>query len=99
MTTSSADVLAEQLQDPEFRAEWERTEAARQLAHRIIAYRVERNLTQRDLARLLATTQSAVARLESGEHEPTLRTIRKIAVRLGIAFRIEVTADHLAIAC
>ena len=97
-TRSASEVLEEQLQDAEFRLEWERTEAARALAHRIIAYRAERDMTQQQLAVILGMPQSAIARLESGEHEPTLKTIRRLATKLNIEFHIEITPDHLAIA-
>jgi hypothetical protein len=37
----SAEVLAEMLQDPQFRAEWERTALARAVAEAVIRYRAE----------------------------------------------------------
>ena len=48
--------------DPEFAAEWDR----RHLARRIRALRVARNFTQQEIAERSGTTQSAIARLESG---------------------------------
>ena len=44
-------ILEEELQDPEFRAEWERLAPARAVANRLIAYRAEHELTQTGLAR------------------------------------------------
>jgi hypothetical protein len=44
-------VLAEDLQDPEFRAEWERTAVARAVAIRVVGYRAEHGLTQTQLAK------------------------------------------------
>lgn len=49
------------------------------LADRLIAYRVESGLSQTELARRCGTTQSAIARLEQGEHVPRLETLAKIA--------------------
>lgn len=65
------DVVREQLADPEFHREWDRTALARTVAERIVAYRAEHELTQTGLARLLKMQQPAVARLESGEHTPS----------------------------
>jgi hypothetical protein len=64
---TTEEVLAEQLQDPEFAKEWDRTAFARAVAERILAYRTEKGLTQTQLARQAATVQSVIARLESGE--------------------------------
>jgi DNA-binding transcriptional regulator YiaG len=65
---SNEDVLAEELCDPEFRAEWERTAPARWLAVEIAHYRAEHGLSERQLAEQLGVHQSDVARMELGEH-------------------------------
>lgn len=41
--------------------------------------------------------QSAVARLESGEHEPTIATLARLSRALGIEFHIGITPDALSI--
>lgn len=61
------EVLAEQLADPEFQLEWDRTSLARAVAERLVTYRAERSLTQTALARQLSMKQPAVARLESAD--------------------------------
>jgi hypothetical protein len=61
------EVLAEQLQDPKFRTEWERTALARAAAIAVIKYRTEQHLSQRALAKLLGWKQPAIAPLEIGE--------------------------------
>lgn len=45
-------------------------------------------LTQRQLARRAATSQSAVARLERGQASPTLVTLRRLAAAAGFDLRI-----------
>jgi ribosome-binding protein aMBF1 (putative translation factor) len=45
----------------------------------IAARRVERNLSQRELAELVDTTQSAIARVESGERAARIDTLLRIA--------------------
>lgn len=87
------EVLAEHLQNPEVRREWERTRFADGVATRILAYRVEHGLTQTELAKRLDMTQSAVARLEAGDHEPSLATLRRLARVLGLEFHIDITPD------
>ncbi len=51
------EVLAEMLQDPQFRAEWERTALARAVAEAVIRYRAEHGLSQTGLAGLLGWRQ------------------------------------------
>lgn len=92
------DVLATHLaEDPEFRAEWERTAVARAVANRIVAYRAEHNLSQSGLARKLGMSQPAIARLELGEHEPTFATLARLSDGLGINFHIEITPGSLSL--
>ena len=54
---SNDQVLADMLQDPAFRAQWERTALARAVAEAVIGYRAEHKLTQTRLARLLGWSQ------------------------------------------
>lgn len=91
------EVLHEQLADPEFHDEWDRTALSRAVAERLVAYRAERGLTQTGLGRLLKMQQPAVARLESGEHTPSLDTLWRLASRLGVEFHIDITARGVAI--
>jgi ribosome-binding protein aMBF1 (putative translation factor) len=91
------EVLREQLADPEFQDEWDRTALARAVAARLVAYRAERGLTQTALARELKMQQPAVARLEAGEHTPSLDTLWRLASRLGVEFHIDITARGVAI--
>lgn len=77
-------ILEEELQDPEFRAEWERLAPARAVALSVLGYRLDHGLTQTALGRLLGMSQPAVARLETGDHLPTLQTLLKLSDVLGL---------------
>ena len=50
-----------------------------QIAGQVADRRKERGLSQADLAELVGTTQSAIARLESGGRPPRIDTLLKIA--------------------
>jgi transcriptional regulator with XRE-family HTH domain len=58
---------------------------------RVVGYRIDRGLSQTGLARLLGMHQPAIARLEAGEHEPSLATLSRLARVLGIEFHIDIT--------
>ncbi len=89
--TTAAQIAAEELADPEIRREHDRTALAHAVAMRVIGYRVEHRLSQTALARLLGMHQSAVARLEAGDHEPSLATLSRLAGNLGVEFHIDIT--------
>lgn len=59
------------------------------IAQEVAARRSERNLSQRELAERVGTTQSAIARLESGGRPPRIDTLLRIADALGCDLHIE----------
>lgn len=83
-------VLEEDLKDPEFREEWERTALARWLAVEVTHYRAQHKLSQQALADRLGVHQSDVARMETGEHTPTLDRLIRVATGLGIELMIDI---------
>jgi ribosome-binding protein aMBF1 (putative translation factor) len=83
------------LDDPEYRREYERTAFAHAVAARITEYRATRGLSQSALARQLGMKQPAIARLEAGDHEPSLTTLSRIAHGLAIEFHIDITPSRL----
>jgi predicted transcriptional regulator len=52
------------------------------IADNVAKRRVEKNLSQRELAELCGTTQSAIARLERGGRPPRIDTLLRIAEAL-----------------
>jgi DNA-binding XRE family transcriptional regulator len=85
------DVLAAHLDaDPGYRRAWERTALARAVAVKVIAYRAEHRLSQTRLARQLGMSQPAIARLESGEHNPTFPTLLRLSKTLGIELALDI---------
>ena len=75
---------AEKLQDPDFAAAAEALEPGYQIAR----LRIQRGLTQAQLAELVGTQQPSIARLENGSSIPSLSFLQKIAAALNA--RIEV---------
>src|SRR5439155_15391676 len=89
------DVIAERCaNDAEFRDYWNRTALARAVAIAVIRYRSERELSQRALARHLGMPYSQVARLELGEHNPSIDTLQRLAKGLGLRFIVAVAPDQ-----
>lgn len=77
------ELKAELLQNPEVRAEYERLRPEFELAQTIIAARAAQGLTQAELAVRMETSQSYIARLESGRVLPSMRTWQRLAAATG----------------
>ncbi len=90
---TASHLAEEEARDPEVAAELVRTAVANQLAILVIQYRVDHDLTQTALARQLGMSQPAVARLEAGDHEPSVATLMRLARHLGITFRLQLSGD------
>jgi predicted transcriptional regulator len=56
----------------------------------MIERRIKRGITQKKLARMVGTKQSAISRFESGEYNPTLLFLGKIADALDAEITISV---------
>ena len=54
----------------------------------IIKRRIERGLTQRELARKIGTKQSAVSRLESGSYNSSITFLQKVADALDTKLKV-----------
>jgi transcriptional regulator with XRE-family HTH domain len=61
------------------------------IASEVAAQRAARGLSQQELARLVGTTQSAIARLESGGRPPRIDTLLRIADALECDLHVELT--------
>ena len=81
--TSLAELKKELMKSPAFKAEYDALEYEFSLACELIEARVRAGLSQAELAQRMGTTQSAIARLESGKAPPSMRTIARIAAATG----------------
>jgi DNA-binding transcriptional regulator YiaG len=90
-------IRANDMRDPEYRREYERTRLANEVAIRVTQYRVKHGLSQAELARRLGMRQPNVARLESGEHEPTIATLSLLAQVLKQDFSVDVKPSRMGL--
>ena len=78
------EIHEREMQDPEFRAAYEALGPRYEVINRVIGARLARGWTQTDLARAVGTSQSSIARLESGEHDPRWTTVVRVCQALEI---------------
>jgi transcriptional regulator with XRE-family HTH domain len=76
------DVKKELLSDRRMAEEYAALEPEYQLARSILARRLAKGLTQRQLAARVRTKQPAISRLESGAAKPSLRLLERVAEAL-----------------
>ncbi|MCJ7997815.1 helix-turn-helix transcriptional regulator [Rhizobium cremeum] len=86
--TKIADLKKRLMENPEFRKEYEKSDAEFQLIEALVRARVNANLSQTELARRIGTTQSAIARLEGGGVSPSISTLRRYAEATGTKLEI-----------
>ncbi len=82
--------------EPAFRTAREALRPQYEFRRALIAARLGAGLTQTELAVVLGTTQSAIARLESGTIVPSVETLCRLADHLGIHFEITPRAGLVA---
>ncbi|MDG2941165.1 helix-turn-helix domain-containing protein [Exercitatus varius] len=79
----------QQLQDPAVKAEYDLLTPQYELIRQIIKLRQEQHLTQKALAEKTGIAQSAISRFESGNHNPSLEFLRRLALGLGKSVYVE----------
>lgn len=99
MGTKFNDFLNEQLRDSEFREEYESLQPERAVIQAIIDARQKAGLTQKELSERTGIAQGDISRLESGNSNPSIRTLQRLAGGMGMTLKIEFlpdTADALS---
>jgi DNA-binding XRE family transcriptional regulator len=82
------EVFARWHQNPEYVAAYDALEEEFALASALIAARAHAGLTQDEVAERMETSQSAVARLEGGRSNASLRTLKRYAAATGTRLQI-----------
>lgn len=79
-----ADAAEGRARNEVYRAAQLRFAVAEKVALLLIGFRQKHHLTQAQLAAALGMKESAVSRLESGEHVPNFTTLERIAERCNV---------------
>ncbi|MDO8470856.1 MAG: helix-turn-helix transcriptional regulator [bacterium] len=76
------EVKRELLKNKVMAREYEKLKPRYALISQLIEARLRRGITQKELARRLGTKQSAIARVESGNANPTVEFLERVAFAL-----------------
>lgn len=90
--TRLADLKAKLAENPDFATEYDKAQAEYAVIESLIAARTSARLSQAELASRLGTTQSAIARLESGRVSPSLSTLRRYAEATGTRLSVSLVS-------
>jgi ribosome-binding protein aMBF1 (putative translation factor) len=82
------ELFASWRKDPTYAAAFDALGEEYAIAAALIAARSHAGLTQAELAERMGTTQSAVARLESGRTHPSTTTLEKVAKATGTRLKV-----------
>ncbi|MGE5512910.1 MAG: helix-turn-helix domain-containing protein [Bacteroidota bacterium] len=91
--TRMRDLHKTWLRDPEYLREYRALEEQYALASAMIEARARAGLTQEQLAERMKTSQSAIARMESGRTIPSGSTLKRFARATGTRLRIRFEPD------
>lgn len=81
--------LEKQLEDPEFRKEWESLEPEYAIMQALIDARAEAGITQSELSRRTGIAQTDISKLERGNGNPSLKTLKRLAEGLGMTLELK----------
>ena len=81
--------LNEQLKDTEFKKEWDALEPEFNMIQAMIDARKQRNMTQKELAERTGIDQSDISKIETGNANPSLATLKRLAEGMDMVLRLE----------
>lgn len=86
------DFKKQLMKDPDVRNEYDALHPQHELAAQIIEARLKKGLSQSQLAEKIGTKQSAIARLESGEYNPSVGFLERVATATDTRLKIQLNS-------
>ena len=83
------DMLAKQLQNEDFRKEYEAIQPEMDVIRAIVEARTSQNLTQKELAERTGINQADISKLENGTRNPSVNLLKRLSDGMGMMLKIE----------
>lgn len=83
------DMLNEQMQNEEFRKEYESIQPEMDVIRAIVEARISQNLTQKELSERSGINQADISKIENGTRNPSLNLLKRLADGMGMSLKIE----------
>ena len=87
---SFSTVKSEMMRDKDFKSAYDNIQPKYEIIRAVLDARIKHGITQAQLASRVGTTQSAIARFESGDVNPTLDFLMKVSNALGKRLEVKV---------
>ena len=81
--------VAEKLEDPEYRSEYDALEPEFAIIRAMVDTRKESGLTQKQLAEQTGIAQGDISKIENGNGNPSLKTLKRLASAMGMKLKLE----------
>ena len=81
--------LEEQLQDEEFKREYENIQPEMNVIRALVEARNSQNLTQKKLAERTGINQADISKLENGTRNPSINLLKRLAEGMDMVLKIE----------
>ncbi len=83
------ELKKELLKNPEFKKLYEESQPEYEIARAIIRARMERKITQKELAKKMHTTQSVISRVEQAKTSPSISFLKRLAAVLNTTLQVQ----------
>lgn len=97
MAKNFRETLNEQLKDPAFKKEYDALEPEFQIIIALLNGRKENNLTQKQLSELTGINQADISKIEKGNANPSVRTLKRLATGLNMSVKIEFVPNQASV--
>ncbi len=87
--TKFSDFFEEQLKNPSVKKEYDALKPEFAIIQAMIDARKETGLTQKELAERTGIAQADISKLENGNGNPSLRTLKRLAEGMGMQLKLE----------
>ena len=86
--SSYDEFVTEKLKDPMFKAEYDALEPEFAIIHAMVEARKLSGMTQKELAEKAGMTQGDISKIERGNANPSLGTLKKLAEGMGMTLQL-----------
>ena len=83
------DMLSKQLQDEEFKKEYEDIQPEMDVIRAIVDARTKCHMTQEELAQRTGINQADISKLENGTRNPSVNLLKRLAAGMDMVLKIE----------
>ncbi len=87
--TNYKDYLNEQLRNEDFKKEWDALDPEFAIIQAMLNARKSAGMTQKELAEKTGIAQGDISRLETGNANPSLKTLQRLAEGMGMRLKLE----------